>query len=650
MKKIISVILAMTICLSMFAGITVSASATVEKEYVFGRAATGKNGVHIWSSEVMDETLEGHHQYGFARIKAYGCTDDTGTYHHGWKYFDVDATVWSWLEQGDANLVSVTNDGLRLRNKAYKDSMPAETKIGVELEAPSEAGYYVLSSKGTAGPILFAGPKLSDKKTIEDYITTEHQIGNSKNASTDFSAYNSKVIYTDGTTPIIFGIYTRTQSFISAGITEAYIYNLKLTKVAGPDNAVFSVAEPSIEIGVTTTASIKVEGTDVLGSFVTYSVEEGGKDFIDIDPESGVITAKNPGPATVVATVGNKTYTTTVTVNAPAPAEDPGLTDAFSPDDTETVEAVVYTDKVTALPYVDGAEVADGVTATATQLSDGTYRMSTSTANKDNTFLYWAKGLDGGAKRVVSREESFIYTPTGNVVNYLIAVYEKNGATSPKAEFYNANGLLYGKVETATGTTPELPSMAGYGAASCWVAEDGTTYAGNVPITVNETMMLIAKYDDPSTDITITTDGCTTDKTKYAYGDIVTCTPNGTGTFYAWEKDGEIVSIDSEEYRFSAWENCTVKAIYKEHTPITSVARKIIIDVFGSNNNVMAEFIGFDDAVEKGIILGTTKIAMTSKKSQFTVELGDATSAKGYAVIKNSDGTYTEYTDGSYTK
>ncbi len=337
----------------------------------------------------------------------------------------------------------------------------------------------------------------------------------------------------------------------------------------------------------------------------------------------------------------------TLTLTEKAPAEDEALKAAFTPDDTNTLQAAVYTDNVAALPYVNGAEVTEGVTATATQLADGTYQMSTSTTDNGNKFLYWVKGLDGGAKRVVSREESFVYTPTGNVVNYLIAVYEKDGATAPKAEFYNANGLLYGKVETATGTTPELPTMAGYGTAKRWVAKDGTTYAGEAPITVSETMMLIAEYDDPTADITVATnENCKTDKEEYAYGEKVICTPTGSGTFYAWMKDGEIVSTNSEEYVFYAWEDCTVSAVYKEHTPITSVARKIIIDVFG--NNVMAEFIGFDNAVEKGIILDNTKITMTSKKSQFTVELGDATSAKGYAVVKNADGTYTEYTDGSY--
>ncbi len=439
-----------------------------------------------------------------------------------------------------------------------------------------------------------------------------------------------------------------------------YLQALTLTENGtGTGNAIMggkiSGVSDTLEIDDTATVSATgyLSSTGAEISDFTYSVEGDAVEIV-----GNTLTANAAGTATITATSadaveGCNTITKTVTVTAPAePEEDAELTEAFTPDDTNTLEAAVYTDKVEALPYVDGAEVTEGVTATAKQLDDGTYQMSTSTTDKENTFLYWVKGLDGGAKRVVSRAESFVYAPTGGVVNYLIAVYEKNGATTPKAEFYNANGLLYKTVEGASGSTPELPTMAGYGTAKRWVAEDGTTYAGNVSITVTDTMMLIAEYDDPTADITVTTnETCKTDKEEYAYGEKVTCTLTGNGTFYAWTKDGEIVSTDPDKYEFSAWEDCTVNAVYKEdYVPLTSVARKIIIDVFG-NNNVMAEFIGFDNAVEKGIILDdTTKITMTSKKSQFTVELGEATSAKGYAVVKNTDGTYTEYIDGSYSK
>ncbi|MBQ2743545.1 MAG: hypothetical protein IJF32_12175, partial [Oscillospiraceae bacterium] len=66
--------------------------------------------------------------------------------------------------------------------------------------------------------------------------------------------------------------------------------------------------------------------------------------------------------------------------------------------------------------------------------------------------------------------------------------------------------------------------------------------------------------------------------------------------------------------------------------------------IFG--NNVMAEFIGFTNVVEKGIILDTQEIAMTTDKTQFTVENNvDAKTAKGYVIVKDGS-SFKKYIDG----
>ena len=52
----------------------------------------------------------------------------------------------------------------------------------------------------------------------------------------------------------------------------------------------------------------------------------------------------------------------------------------------------------------------------------------------------------------------------------------------------------------------------------------------------------------------------------------------------------------------------------------------------------MAEFIGFENAVEKGIMLGNKRYAMTTERSQFTIVNDEnASEIKGYAIFK--DGT-----------
>jgi len=66
----------------------------------------------------------------------------------------------------------------------------------------------------------------------------------------------------------------------------------------------------------------------------------------------------------------------------------------------------------------------------------------------------------------------------------------------------------------------------------------------------------------------------------------------------------------------------------------------------------MAEFIGLDSAVEKGIMFtdseeNTTKIAMTTKDNQFTVVADEPGKYVGYAILKNET-AHTLITDGSY--
>ena len=189
--------------------------------------------------------------------------------------------------------------------------------------------------------------------------------------------------------------------------------------------------------------------------------------------------------------------------------------------------------------------------------------------------------------------------------------------------------------------------MAGYGAAKKWVNAKGEKLDGKASVEISGTVMFIAEYDEPADEYTISTTKCKTDKTSYKYGDLVTCTATGTeadGTFKCWKRDGQIVST-KPTYSFSAWKNHTVEAVYTtEVFTFTGAAQQIIVEIFG--NNVMAEFIGFTNVVEKGIILDTQEIAMTTDKTQFTVENNvDAKTAKGYVIVKDGS-SFKKYIDG----
>lgn len=348
--------------------------------------------------------------------------------------------------------------------------------------------------------------------------------------------------------------------------------------------------------------------------------------------------------------IDHHTYPTslTLTLTEKKSAEDEELKAAFNPTPVDV--PTQYAPSVSALKYVDGAESnVDAIAVSAKdEDGDGTYNVSTSTTDNSYKFLYWVKGKST-SKIIVSRAESFTYTPGNGDVNYLIAVYEKDGETEDKAEFYNANGQLIAAVKGTTVETPDLPSMAGYGEASKWVNANGEKFDGKVNVNISGTVMFIAEYAEPATTFTIDKTKCETDKTSYKYGDLVKCTATGTsedGTFKCWKRDGVVVSRD-KEYSFSAWKKHKVEAVYtKDEFTFNGAAQQIILEIFG--DNVMAEFIGFTNVVEKGIILDTQEIAMTTDKTQFTVEFEDAASAKGYVIVKDGN-SFKKYTDGDIT-
>ncbi|MBQ7119870.1 MAG: hypothetical protein IJO09_06610 [Oscillospiraceae bacterium] len=256
-------------------------------------------------------------------------------------------------------------------------------------------------------------------------------------------------------------------------------------------------------------------------------------------------------------------------------------------------------------------------------------------------FLYWALGTSD-RKRIVSHTKDFTYKPREGATQ-LIAIYEKVGEGADKAEFYNANGELI-DINT-TGVFPSLPSLPAFGRASGWKCyNNGESYDGTSAIVPEGTVIYVAQYDELRT---VTINGET-----YNYGDTVTLTatvPEGK-YFKGFVKNGETVCTD-ETYTFLAYEDCTITEEYADSAPLTSKLVKIVIDSFvsGDITAVMAEFIGIDNAVEKGIMYNGNKIAMNSNGNQFTVTADEDGTYIGYAILKNGN-SYTLLTDGEYEK
>ncbi|MBQ7119984.1 MAG: Ig-like domain-containing protein [Oscillospiraceae bacterium] len=251
--------------------------------------------------------------------------------------------------------------------------------------------------------------------------------------------------------------------------------------------------------------------------------------------------------------------------------------------------------------------------------------VSVTRGDKTYNFLYWAKGATN-KKQIVSYNASFTYKAYAEA-NNLIAVYKEAGAESSAKEYYNANGQLM------DGDT--LPSLPGYGQATGWADAGNGVY--------------VAEYAPLQKNIKITVNGA---EESYAYGDNVVCTANAPEgkVFMYWTKNDEIVSTEST-YTFSAWETATVTAVYGDSAPtLGKTMRKILLGTLpaGEDTAVMAEFIGFSDAVEKGIIFGGKKIPMLTDKSQFTLtnDTDGTVEVTGYAIVSDN-GTLKEVSDGS---
>ena len=250
---------------------------------------------------------------------------------------------------------------------------------------------------------------------------------------------------------------------------------------------------------------------------------------------------------------------------------------------------------------------------------------SVTKGEKTYNFLYWAKGATD-KKQIVSYNAAFTYKAYAEA-NNLIAVYKEAGAESSAKEYYNANGQLM------DGDT--LPSLPGYGQATGWADAGNGVY--------------VAEYAPLQKNIKITVNGA---EESYAYGDSVVCTANAPEgkVFMYWTKNDEIVSTEST-YTFSAWETATVTAVYGDSAPtLGKTMRKILLGTLpaGEDTAVMAEFIGFSDAVEKGIIFGGKKIPMLTDKSQFTLtnDTDGTVEVTGYAIVSDN-GTLKEVSDGS---
>lgn len=270
-------------------------------------------------------------------------------------------------------------------------------------------------------------------------------------------------------------------------------------------------------------------------------------------------------------------------------------------------------------------------------------------------FLYWAKGI-GNTRKVVSENAEYKFKAVSGGT-WLTAVYKNKASTDVSVVFYNGNGEEVSRQLVEQGsqiTMPALPTLRGHEASTGWaIGNRKELYAAGDDVTATGSQMLfVAQFNDPSKSISVKVNGA--DYGTYAYGDKVTVTAterengNGDNVFVYWKKGDEIVSFD-KTYSFLASENCELTACYNAYRPITDALKKIVIS--GSGQNIMVEFIGLADAVEKGIIFdensaenitfsnATHKITMTQDGNQLAA-VADIGTYIGYAILADGNVIY----------
>lgn len=428
--------------------------------------------------------------------------------------------------------------------------------------------------------------------------------------------------------------------------TNGYVFLNSLTLTEGDGSLAVPMYHPGeiediqLEVGdskeVTGTMTHWSDGSKYDGEAVIYTGESGNDDVAVY--ENNKIVAKGAGNTTITVKSSDGYFVRDV--NVKVVKQDEALTGAFIQEAAKENITNSYV-----APTVTGTDFT-GQIFQADDNGNGTFTLTAPEKNSDDKpFLYWAKGMET-KKRIISFSNVINdYVPAENGRNYLIAVYEGD-ITNNTNEYYNLNGQLIAKQANAPA---DLPSIPGLGTAYDWEYCGGNVY--------------VAKYADLDRDnVTVTVNG--TEQTV-AYGTEIPCTADvqdASGKpFKCWTKKGvneekaEIVSID-DSYSFYAWEDCTVEAVYGDHY-YTGNNMKILIDSFDiatGVTGVMAEFIGLDNAVEKGIKFtdskgNETKIPMTTTDNQLAVVADGAGTYTGYAILKEGN-VYKMITGGSYRK
>lgn len=652
MKKLLSLLLAVAMVFSLLtSAFALEANDDGSVTYSFSRDALktedGKvienhstsetEGVWEWMEEpTSTEATKVHYGKGWfvGNVAGFG--------GHGWKYFDMNP---AGLEAAvsEYKLGQLNTDKLLVFNR-YKDTDATITsvaendsmKLALALEKPENPGFYSVSITAAAAltdtnAAYYMNPE-SGELTAENSVKNSallEKVSYTNTANTTKTL--SSIVYVNSSDNLIFTINPLWNKSLAETKSQGiYAINLTLSPISGGYKV--TTTENYLNVGEQVTATAYLGETPVANSFITWT--SNNKNVVTVDAE-GKVTAVGVGETIVYATVLDGT-TTVEKSGITFRVYDPDYVAAFG-EDAYTKESASISPSVEAsVAALDGSELETTIEEPVYNEGTGTYSVSAPETIDDYTFRYWIKGLELKKQIVSLDNEITAYTPH-NGLNYLIAVYDKAGTTPAKTEYYNANGQKLENGDT-------LPYMAGYGQAEGWID--------------HKNGIVEAYYGEPNTCVLSIEEDAPSEIRKkagtYKYGDYIELTApekSGDKTFLGWRKKvngvTSFVSVD-ETYGFYIWEDCTISPKYRslgkdcllsDIRPSGMLARRILLgtfDIGNGENAIMAEFIGFDNAVERGITIGAKDYTMTQKKASQYVIINDAeqnAEISGYAIL-----------------
>ncbi|MBQ7119923.1 MAG: hypothetical protein IJO09_06885 [Oscillospiraceae bacterium] len=380
------------------------------------------------------------------------------------------------------------------------------------------------------------------------------------------------------------------------------------------------------KVATETMGTVEVEDPGTYYVVVQLRKDEGAKEFANALIPEGVTSSEYA--THYLARVRSITLTRTElldgeeAVDTEKEEEVSVETGNVTPEDISvSTEAVVSA----LAAYLGGGEISSEVISIEKVSAGEDVTLTAPTDKEGYKFLYWAKAANS-SRIVVSADPEYTFRPVLGANNSYIAVYEsENAEKEDKAEFYDGNGQLL-ETYKENAVAPELPTMPGFGKAKYWAlyGSDETLSEGD-PVEISGTKMYVAYYEEDTTpSVPVTINGETENAEYGKLYELSASSRSATDAskvFCYWEKNGEIVSFD-KNYSFYAAEACTVNAVYGNYAPEKTTLRKVLFSAI--EGRVHAEFIGLSDAVEKGIIYGsslidaTHRLTMKTSGNQFT--------------------------------